>query len=75
MAREYLDNFYQNNRFATGTLRFLDTDLALADRLPICAVATETDHIAPGGRRLPGSARLKDQKPIFWVVAAILPAS
>ena len=55
-----MDNFYQNNRFATGTL-FL-TDLALADvDLPICAVATETDHIAPGGRRLPGSARLKDQ--------------
>ena len=63
MAREYLDNFYQNNRFATGTLRFLDTDLALADvDLPICAVATETDHIAPWRSSFAGISQTKGPK-------------
>ncbi|NBT41961.1 MAG: class I poly(R)-hydroxyalkanoic acid synthase, partial [Alphaproteobacteria bacterium] len=40
MATEYLENFYQQNRFALGSLRFLNTDLSLSDLdLPICAVA------------------------------------
>ena len=31
MATEYLENFYQQNRFARGSLRFLNTDLRLGD--------------------------------------------
>jgi len=63
MAREYLDNFYQNNRFASGALRLLDTDLALADvDIPICAVATETDHIAPWRSSFAGISQTKGSK-------------
>jgi len=63
MAREYLDNFYQNNRFAEGTLRFLDTDLALQDvKIPICAVAAETDHIAPWRSSFVGISQTKGPK-------------
>ena len=63
MAREYLDNFYQNNRFAEGRLRFLDTDLALQDvKIPICAVAAETDHIAPWRSSFVGISQTKGPK-------------
>ncbi len=63
MALEYLDNFYRNNRFAKGALRFLETDLALADLdLPICAVAAETDHIAPWRSCFEGIQQTKGSK-------------
>ena len=63
MALEYLDNFYRNNRFAKGALRFLETDLALADLdLPICAVAAETDHIAPWRSCFEGIKQTKGSK-------------
>jgi len=63
MALEYLDNFYSNNHFAAGTLRFLETDLALADLdLPICVVAAETDHIAPWRSSFAGLSQSKGEK-------------
>jgi polyhydroxyalkanoate synthase len=63
MATEYLENFYQQNRFARGGLRFLNTDLSLGDLdLPICAVAAETDHIAPWRSSFAGISQTKGPK-------------
>ena len=63
MATEYLENFYQQNRFARGDLRFLNTDLSLSDLdLPICAVAAETDHIAPWRSSFAGISQTKGPK-------------
>ncbi len=44
----YLDNFYDKNRFAEGSLSVLDTPVKLSDiRTPVYHVATREDHIAP----------------------------
>jgi polyhydroxyalkanoate synthase len=47
MAIEYLRNLCQDDGFAQGIYKVLDHPVALSDvKLPICAVACETDHIA-----------------------------
>lgn len=48
MAMEYLRGLCQRNELAEGGYRVLDHTLELGDiDVPLCAVACETDHIAP----------------------------
>ncbi|MCF1709067.1 class I poly(R)-hydroxyalkanoic acid synthase [Tabrizicola sp. J26] len=48
MALEYLRGLCQQNNFAGEGFAVLDDKVTLADvKLPVCAVACETDHIAP----------------------------
>jgi len=48
MAVEYLRGLCQDNGFARGRFMVFGQKAALADlKLPICAIACETDHIAP----------------------------
>ena len=47
MVVEYLRNLCQQNRFADGGIDLCDKTLSLDGvRIPLCAVACETDHIA-----------------------------
>ncbi|MCX7644097.1 MAG: class I poly(R)-hydroxyalkanoic acid synthase [Rhodobacteraceae bacterium] len=47
MCVEYLRGLCQDNRFAKGTFEILGETLSIRDvRVPLCAVACETDHIA-----------------------------
>ena len=47
MALEYLRGLCQDDGFAQGTFRVFGQKASLADiKLPLCAVACETDHIA-----------------------------
>jgi polyhydroxyalkanoate synthase subunit PhaC len=47
MAVEYLRGLCQSNRFATTGFPVFGNEVTLADiKLPICAIACETDHIA-----------------------------
>lgn len=47
MAVEYLRGLCQNDGFAKGEFQVFGKPVSLADiRLPVCAVACETDHIA-----------------------------
>ena len=47
MAIEYLRGLCQKNQFSTGLFPVFGSPVALADiKLPICAIACETDHIA-----------------------------
>ena len=48
MALQYLRGLCQGDGFATGQFNVFDSPVRLADvKLPICAIACETDHIAP----------------------------
>jgi polyhydroxyalkanoate synthase len=48
MAMEYLRGLCQANGFARGTFRICGETVSLADvTVPLCAIACETDHIAP----------------------------
>tara|TARA_R110000764_G_scaffold188350_1_gene273709 strand:- start:8745 stop:10550 length:1806 start_codon:yes stop_codon:yes gene_type:complete len=48
MALQYLRGLCQDDRLARGEMELLGHKLSLADlELPICAIACETDHIAP----------------------------
>ncbi|WP_096786289.1 class I poly(R)-hydroxyalkanoic acid synthase [Rhodobacter sp. CZR27] len=48
MAVEYLRGLCQQNKLAGGTFPVLGSPVGLKDvKLPICAIACETDHIAP----------------------------
>ena len=48
MAMEYLRGLCQQNKLADGGLDMLDHHLELGDiDVPLCAIACETDHIAP----------------------------
>lgn len=47
MAVEYLRGLCQQNGFATGAYRVFGNPVKLSDvKLPVCAIACETDHIA-----------------------------
>ncbi|MCG6904731.1 MAG: class I poly(R)-hydroxyalkanoic acid synthase [Rhodobacter sp.] len=47
MAIEYLQDLCRNNRFADGGIDLLGEKLSITDvRVPLCAVACETDHIS-----------------------------
>ncbi|HGG05384.1 MAG TPA: class I poly(R)-hydroxyalkanoic acid synthase [Aliiroseovarius sp.] len=48
MAIEYLRMLCQQNRFASDGISILDETLKVSDvKVPLCAIACETDHIAP----------------------------
>ena len=48
MAKEYLRGLCQDNKLANGTFSMLGETLSLKDiKTPVCAIACETDHIAP----------------------------
>ncbi len=48
MALEYLRGLCQDDGFAKGTFKVFGSPVSLSDvQLPLCAVACETDHIAP----------------------------
>ena len=48
MAVQYLRGLCQNDGFAKGEFAVFGSAVALSDiKLPICAIACETDHIAP----------------------------
>ncbi len=48
MAKEYLRKLYQGNQLSNGTFEILGETLNLGDiRIPIYAIATKSDHIAP----------------------------
>ncbi len=48
MAMQYLRGLCQQNKLADGGLDLLDHKLELGDiDIPLCAIACETDHIAP----------------------------
>jgi polyhydroxyalkanoate synthase len=48
MAVEYLRGLCQDDGFAQGTFKVFGKPVKLADvKVPLCAVACETDHIAP----------------------------
>ncbi len=61
MAVEYLRGLCQRNEFATAGFQLLGESLSIKDvTVPVCAIACETDHIAPwkssyGGFRRMGS--------------------
>ncbi|MGV8985027.1 MAG: class I poly(R)-hydroxyalkanoic acid synthase [Cypionkella sp.] len=47
MALEYLRGLCQDNGFAKGTFKVFGKEVRLSDvRVPLCAIACETDHIA-----------------------------
>ena len=62
MALEYLRGLCQDDSFAQGHFRVFGKPVSLSDiKLPLCAIACETDHIAPwkasfNGIRQMGSA-------------------
>ncbi len=59
MVMEYLRWLCQQDRFAADTIRVLDTDLSLSGvKVPLCAVACETDHIAAWRSSLRGISRM-----------------
>ncbi len=48
MAMEYLRGLCQDDGFAKGSFKVFGKPVSLSDvKLPLCAVACETDHIAP----------------------------
>ena len=48
MALEYLRGLCQDDGFATGHFKVFGNKVSLSDvKLPLCAIACETDHIAP----------------------------
>ncbi len=48
MAKEYLRGLYQGNKFADGGFEVCGETVHLHDvKVPLCAIACETDHIAP----------------------------
>src|SRR5690606_26832879 len=48
MAMEYLRSLCQANRFATGSFEICGEPVSIHDvHVPVCAIACETDHIAP----------------------------
>lgn len=62
----YLENFYERNAFAAGTLRVLDTSVTLADiKGPVYHVATKEDHIAPAASVYNGARQMTGAKVRF----------
>lgn len=63
MAKEYLHYLYEENRLARGTFEVGGERLNLADiTIPVFAVATKRDHIAPWKASFAGLARLSGKK-------------
>jgi len=59
MVIEYLRWLCQQDRFASTGVRFCDTDLHISGvKVPLCAVACETDHIAAWKSSLRGVSKM-----------------
>ncbi|MCC6009101.1 MAG: alpha/beta fold hydrolase, partial [Rhodobacteraceae bacterium] len=66
MAIEYLRWLCQENRLAEGRFPLAGDEVSLADvRLPLCAVACETDHIAPWAASFRGVAGMGSRDRTF----------
>jgi len=68
MAMEYLRGFYRQNRFAQDGIELLGERLKIRDvRTPVCAVACETDHIAPWKSSFDGIAQFGARSKTFML--------
>ncbi len=66
MALEYLRGLCQDNGFARGTFQVFGRPVRLADvTLPLCAVACETDHIAPWRESFNGISQMASPDKTF----------
>ncbi|MEL7343664.1 MAG: class I poly(R)-hydroxyalkanoic acid synthase [Pseudomonadota bacterium] len=66
MAIQYLRGLCQGNRFADGGIEILGETLRLADvRVPVCAIACETDHIAAWDASYAGIRQMKGRSKTF----------
>ena len=59
MAREYLRGLCQEDRFTGGGFPALEETVRVSDvKVPLCAIACETDHIAPWRASFAGVAQM-----------------
>lgn len=59
MTVEYLRGLCQNDRFASGTYPVLGEEVSIGDvKVPLCAVACESDHIAAWRSSLRGISKM-----------------
>ncbi len=66
MSVEYLRGLCQNNEFAAATFPLCGEDLSIRDvKVPLCAVACETDHIAAWKASFDGIARMGSREKTF----------
>lgn len=66
MAVEYLRGLCQNDRFSADTFPLLGEDLNIKDvRVPVCAIACETDHIAAWRSSFRGISRMGSRDKTF----------
>ena len=66
MAVEYLEYLCRENRFAEGRMELLGETLSLQDvRLPLYAIACETDHIAPWASSFTGLRQMGSSDKTF----------
>ncbi|MCC6002205.1 MAG: class I poly(R)-hydroxyalkanoic acid synthase [Pararhodobacter sp.] len=66
MAIEYLRGLCQQNRFAADSFHLCDTDLSISDvKVPLCAIACETDHIAAWRSSFRGVAKMGSRDKTF----------
>lgn len=66
MSIEYLRDLCQRDSFALGTLNVLGAPVSLQDvRVPLCAIACETDHIAHWRGSYNGIRQMKSEDKTF----------
>ena len=66
MARQYLERLYKNNELMKGRFSVSNTQLDLADiDIPVTAVATRTDHIAPWVASFSGISEMSGDKQLI----------
>ncbi|MEM0948704.1 MAG: class I poly(R)-hydroxyalkanoic acid synthase [Pseudomonadota bacterium] len=66
MAVQYLRQLCQDDKFAKGEVTFFDETLSLKDvKVPLCAVACETDHIAAWPASYNGVAQMGSRSKTF----------
>ncbi|WP_095590573.1 PHA/PHB synthase family protein [Actibacterium ureilyticum] len=66
MVIEYLRWLCQGNRFADGTLELMGETLSLKDvKVPVCAIACETDHIAAAATSYQGVQQMGSKNKTF----------
>lgn len=68
MAVEYLESLCRDNLFVDGGVEFCGETLRIEDvTIPLCAIACETDHIAPWRNSYSGVARMGSKDKTFIV--------
>jgi polyhydroxyalkanoate synthase len=66
MVVEYLRHLCQQDRFATTGMRMLDADLHISGvKVPLCAIACETDHIAAWKSSFRGVSKMGSEDKTF----------